>query len=277
MGWREVLMSVARNPEAGWKPKGRLGTWSMGAAALAMAAGMGSGALASDPMVNVSRNQLKFVSQVQGTASAAQVIVLTSIGPGELTISSITIAGENSADFTESHGCPLAPRVLGANATCDIHVQFQPRVTGELSASLSISDNASGSPQSVSLTGTSTSPAAVLTLAPPSLAFDGQTAGTTSIVRVVVLTNAGSATMNITSAIRLNGPSKDEFRLQQIENACPSDTGQLAAKASCAIGVVFTPATVGAKSAEVIIEDDAPGSPQAFGVSGTSTATRNTP
>lgn len=239
--------------------------------------GFGTWARASDPMLNLSANQLKFGAQVQGTASPSQVVVLTGIGEADVAISSITIGGQNSTEFTQTNACPIAPRVLAAGTKCEIHVVFQPRTSGGLSATLSINDNASGSPQSVSLNGHSTAPAPVVSLSPTSLSFDNQPVGTSSAVRVVGLTNGGSTTMNINSAIRVEGLSSDEFRLWKIDNGCPNDTGQLAPKASCKIGIIFKPTTLGARSAEVIIEDDAPGSPHAFALSGTGIAARNIP
>jgi hypothetical protein len=113
--------------------------------------------------------------------------------------------------------------------------------------------------------------------APASLAFGNQPQGTSSAVRIIVLTNAGSGTLNINSQIRINGPAADEFRIQAVKNGCPSDTGQLAPKTSCEIGVVFAPATLGAKSAQILIIDAAAGSPHSIELSGTGTPAQNIP
>jgi hypothetical protein len=249
-----------------------LGTFRKPTLAMVLVVGGVSFVLASDPLVNISANQLDFGTQVAGTASESKVIVISAIGPADATIGSITINGQNNTDFSQTNTCPISPRTLAANARCEVHVIFQPKDNGELSAALSIDDNAPGSPQSVSLKGIATAAAPVVGLAPGTLTFDPQPVGTSTAVRVVVLSNTGSATLNITTTIRVAGVSMDEFHLQKMENSCPLDAGQVAPKTSCKIGIVFRPTTVGDKTAQVIIEDDAPGSPHAIALNAGSIA-----
>lgn len=234
-------------------------------------------AWAAEPQVNLSVNQLSFPAQVQGTASPSQLIVLANTGEAELSISAITIDGDNKADFAETSNCPVSPGTLAPRTHCEIHVVFNPTVMGSLSATLNVADNASGSPQSVNLKGVSTAPGPVASFAPASLAFGNQPLAASSAVRLIVFTNAGSGTLNINSQISINGPAAAEFRIQAVKNACPSDTGQLAPKTSCQIGVVFAPATLGAKSAQILIVDDAPGSPHSIELSGTATPPSDAP
>jgi hypothetical protein len=231
----------------------------------------------AEPQVSLSANQLTFPAQGQGIASASQLVAVTNSGEGEMLIGGITIGGENKADFVQTNNCPLAPGRLASHARCEIRVTFIPTTTGTLSAGLYISDDASGSPQTVSLKGTSTTPAPVMSIIPVSVAFGNQTAGTPSGVRVIVLTNAGGATLNINSEISINGATSDEFHFHPVKNACPAGTSQLAPKASCEIGVVFAPNTLGVKSAQVSVVDDAAGSPHSIQLSGTGTPPQNSP
>ena len=97
---------------------------------------------------------LTFGSQAVETTSAPQAVTLTNSGNATLTITSITITGTNSGDFTQTNACGSS---LKPNASCTIDVTFTPTATGTRSAQVSISDNASGSPQNVSLTGTGAS------------------------------------------------------------------------------------------------------------------------
>ena len=194
-----------------------------------------------------------------------------------MSISGITIDGDNKADFAQTNDCPFSPGMLAPRTRCEIRVIFNPTVMGTLSAALNVADNASGSPQSVNLKGISTAPGPVASFAPASLAFVNQPQGTSSAVRIIVLANPGSGTLNINSQISINGPAAGEFRIQAVKNGCPSDTGQLAPKTSCEIGVVFTPATLGVKSAQVLIVDDAAGSPHSIKLSGTATPPPDTP
>src|SRR3984893_5131624 len=237
----------------------------------------GNCAWGAEPLVNLSANQLSFPAQAQGTASASQLVILTNTGEADLSISGIAISGQNSADFAQTNNCPITPSMLAARTRCEIRLTFSPTVTGTLSAALSVADNASGSPQTVNLKGVSTAPVPVVSFAPASLAFGNQTQGTSSAVRVIVLTNAGSATLNVNSEIGINGPSKDEFHIQAVKNSCPIGSWQLAPKASCEIGVVFAPATIGVKSAQISIVDDAAGSPHSIELSGTGTPPQNIP
>jgi hypothetical protein len=239
------------------------------AAALLMATG--NGAWGAEPQITLSANQLNFPAQIQETPSAQQLVVVTNSGQADLAITGITISGENIADFAQTNNCPIAPGALAPRARCEIRVTFSPTVTGTLSAAVNIADNASGSPQTVSVKGVATAPGPVVSFAPASLAFGNQPQGASSAALVIDLTNAGSGTLNINSEISINGPASGEFHIQTVKNSCPSGTFQLAPKASCYIGVVFAPPTPGVKSAQVLIVDDAPGSPQSIELSGTAT------
>ena len=200
-------------------------------AALALALASGNFALAAhpaDPLVTFSSDQLEFAATALGTPSRPQIETLTNSGSGELTITSIAISGENSADFAQTTNCPMSPATLAPGAHCAIRVVFKPTTAnGTATASLDFSDNASGSPQSVKLTGHATSSASGVSLDPASLSFDNQPVNTTSPIHVVVLTNTGSATLNINSAISITGPSVSEFRLQSVAGSCPQSEGEI--------------------------------------------------
>jgi len=62
----------------------------------------------------------------------------------------------NSGDFQQTN---TGGTSLAAGGNCSIGVTFAPTTTGSRAATLSISDNAIGSPQSVTLTGTGVPPA----------------------------------------------------------------------------------------------------------------------
>jgi hypothetical protein len=130
-------------------------------------------------------------------------------------------------------------------------------------ASVTVTDNASGSPQSVALRGSGTTASApVVSLNPTSLSFGNQQVKTTSAVRAVTLTNTGNADLTIQS-IGLSGSNSGDFGQQ---NTCPST---LAAGAHCFINVTFTPTADGSHSAVLTITDNASGSPQSVALSGT--------
>ena len=77
-------------------------------------------------------------------------MTLTNSGKAVLAISGITAGGTNLGDFVQSNNCGTS---LAAGASCQISVTFTPGAAGARTATLSIADNGSGSPQTVSLTG----------------------------------------------------------------------------------------------------------------------------
>jgi len=99
------------------------------------------------PAVSLSPNSLTFAAQMVGTSSAAQTLTLTNTGTGSLTISSITASG----DYSQTNTCGVS---VSASANCNISVVFKPTAAGTRTGTLSIADNAAGSPQSAALSGT---------------------------------------------------------------------------------------------------------------------------
>ena len=112
------------------------------------------GASAPPPVATLSASALDFGNQTTGTSSTAKVVTLTNTGGSALFLNSVTITGTNSADFSQSNNCGSS---LPPNGSCSFSVVFTPAATGTRSATLSISDNAAGSPHTVALTGNGTS------------------------------------------------------------------------------------------------------------------------
>jgi hypothetical protein len=106
------------------------------------------------PAVTLTPSSLSFGNQNVSTTSSAQTVTLKNSGTADLSISSIALSGTNSGDFSQTNTCPISPSTLTAGSNCTISVTFTPTTTGSRSASVSITDNASGSPQSVALSGT---------------------------------------------------------------------------------------------------------------------------
>jgi hypothetical protein len=80
---------------------------------------------------------------------ASQAVTLTATG-GPLTISSISVTGADASSFVFENNCGTS---LAAGASCSIHGHFDPMVAGTLTAAVTITDNASNSPQSIALSG----------------------------------------------------------------------------------------------------------------------------
>jgi uncharacterized repeat protein (TIGR01451 family) len=221
----------------------------------------GTGTAAAAPATSLSPTSLTF-SAASGSTSAAQVVTLKNTGTAALTISGITIAGTNPTDFAQTNTCGSS---LAANASCSISVTFTPASAASFAAMLSIADNATGSPQTVTLSGTGTAAAAPVTsLSPTSLTFSA-VSGSTSTAQTVTLKNTGTAALAI-SGITIAGTNPTDFAQT---NTCGNS---LAANASCSISVTFTPASAASFAAMLSIADNATGSPQTVTLSGTGTA-----
>ena len=103
--------------------------------------GIGSG-----PVVALSPGSVSFSAIAVGTSSAPQTVTLSNSGNITLNISSIQAAG----DYSQTNTCPAA---LAVSSSCAISVTFTPTATGTRIGSLTINDDAPGSPQTATLTG----------------------------------------------------------------------------------------------------------------------------
>lgn len=225
----------------------------------------------SGPSALLSASSLSFGSLQTGSTSAPQVITLTSNGGEALSVNSITLTGADPSQFSESDTCQ-APSVLAPGKFCSISIAFTPTTTGGQQANVSISDNAPGSPQTVSLSGTGVAPPPpepAVSINPISLAFPTTTQGTTSSPMTLLVTNSGNATLHITSVL-LGGNNSSDFSMA---NTC---NGPYAPNVSCSISVTFTPLAAGQRSATITISDDAQNSPQIVQVTGSATAAQPT-
>jgi hypothetical protein len=203
--------------------------------------------------VSLTPSKLTFPLQLVGTTSGAQPATLKNTGSTTVTISNITA----TAPFSETNNCPGS---LPEGQSCDIQVSFAPTAKGSASGQLSVTDNATGSPQTVALSGTGT----VVELSPIGVTFGDQKVGTKSAPVPVKLTNLGKTSLSV-SQITISGADEEDFSQT---NNCGSS---VPAGGSCTIKVVFKPTATGQRSANLTISDDGGGSPQAVTLFGTGT------
>lgn len=113
----------------------------------------GSGS-ATAPGVKFSVPNLPFNPQMLTTTSASMPVTLTNTGNGPLTINSIAASGDFAETSTGATACPITPATLPAGGNCTINVTFAPTVVGARPGTLTVMDNAGGSPHTIPLTGT---------------------------------------------------------------------------------------------------------------------------
>jgi hypothetical protein len=99
--------------------------------------------------VTLTPSSLTFGDQIIGTTSPSQAATLTNTGNQPIAISQIAA----TAPFSQTNNCPST---LQINSSCQINVAFTPTDKGTVNGTLSVSDDAVGSPQTVELSGTGT-------------------------------------------------------------------------------------------------------------------------
>ncbi len=193
--------------------------------------------------------KLSFGSEVVGTASASQDIVLKNTASGTInfTLNSLT-------DYTTSSSCS---GTVAKGASCTLYVSFLPTATGKRSATLQVNDGVTS--VNVALSGTGV---LATSISPTSVAFGNVAEHSSSPTSTITLTNNQNVALNLISA---SGPNPDYSVLSPASGGC---NGSLAPQASCNFTVVFTPRTLGTDNETLIITDDAVTSPQAVAITG---------
>jgi hypothetical protein len=216
------------------------------------------------PLPTIAPTSVSFGTQPVGITSGTQTVTLTNTGSASLQLTGIATTGSNSTNFgflvKVAPPCPSPSGTLAAGASCTISVDFAPHAAEPVSATLSISDNATGSPQSVALSGTSGTSG--ISLTPASLNFASQTAGASSAPQVVNVNNTGTTPVAMTISIVGNNPGD----FAETDNCSESP---LAGGKTGVIIATFDPTQTGGRSADVLISDTASQNPQIVAVSGT--------
>jgi hypothetical protein len=200
---------------------------------------------------------LVFSAQSVGTTSQPQTVTVTNEG-GPLTINGITLTGTNASAFAETTTCGSS---LPAGGQCTISVTFTPTTIGTSVAQVAISDTAPGSPQVISLSGSTST----LELSATNLAFGNQDVGVASSVQTVTATNQGPIAITFSSIVASGAFSETDDCTK-----APLQPGT-----NCTINVTFTPQAAGSSIGALTLSDNAPGSPQIVMLTGTGVGVQN--
>ena len=199
--------------------------------------------------ISLTPSSLSFGTVVVEASSAAKKATLTNNSNATMYLSSIT----TSANFRQTNICGST---LAAGKSCTISVTFAPTQTGALTGTLSVNDNGTNSPQTVSLSGTGKAQAA---LTPATASFAATVVGKSSTVKKFTLTNNQKVILQNVS-ISTTGPFSVSSTTCQTE---------LTSNANCTIDVVFTPTGVGVETGTLQVSDNAVNSPQTSSLKGT--------
>ena len=190
-----------------------------------------------------------FGSVVVGATSKAKAVTLTNDGTLAVQINAITTSGA----FGQTNTCGST---LAAGKKCMIDVTFSPTQTGAQTGTLSVYDNATNSPQTVSLSGTGEAQA---TISPATATFPATKVGSHSAAKVFTLRNNQSVELKNVS-ITASG----EFSVTS--TTCQAN---LTSNATCTIDVEFLPTAVGTTTGTLQVSDSAVNSPQTSSLKGT--------
>ncbi len=199
--------------------------------------------------VTLSTTFLNFGSVQVGVKSPGQPVTVTNNQTVSLNITGVSASG----DYTQTNTCqqPVAP-----GGTCTVTVYFTPSVSGTRTGTLTITDNATNSPQTVSLTGVGATSA--ISITPGSLAFGNQVVNTNSAIQKVTVSNTGFVNLTVNSVAASGDYSETD--------TCTGAT--LTPGQTCTVSVTFTPTLTGSVAGAITINDTAIGSPHVASLSG---------
>jgi hypothetical protein len=115
--------------------------------------GLSGTGIAATFTLGISPASLSFGNVTTNTSSTPQDVTITNTGNSKVAISLITLSGSG---YSMTGGS--APVTLIPSQNLVLTIQFSPTAAGSVSGSISIVSNASGSPASVSLSGTGVAP-----------------------------------------------------------------------------------------------------------------------
>jgi hypothetical protein len=209
------------------------------------------------PALSFSPSVLNFGSVIIYTTAPGKTVTVANLGNAPLTITAIASSGEFAVD-TATSSCLYSVSTLAPEGTCMIDVTFTPTTLGLSTGALTVTDNASGSPQALQLTGNS--PLSAAAISPAYLEFTTYI-GTPSSPQAVTLTNTAPVVLTV-GTVTFAG---DNSEWTQTNNCLPS----VGPNMSCTINVVFQPTFGGPHESTLTVTDDASNSPQTVGLSGT--------
>ncbi len=205
------------------------------------------------PEVTLSQSSVAFGEQTVGQAGLPRTVQVRNSGTDTLTFGTIQISGE----FTLGGTCVLT---LAPQETCDLVIDFVPASEGAKSGEVVLIDDAPGSPQTVSLSGTGIAPGQPdVGLSESEIDFGAHLIGIPSDPVLVTLKNTGTVNLNLQS-ITADGD------FAQIDTC--GAPAVIVPSATCALSITFTATATGARTGTVTVTDDAHDSPQTIALTG---------
>jgi len=217
----------------------------------------GTGVAPGQPDIGLSRSEIDFANQLVNTTSVGQDVTVTNTGTVNLTIDDIVA----SANFAQTNDCPAT---LAPAEQCTVSVTFTPTDITSYTGMLLFDDDATDSPQTVTLTGTGTSSGTKqLSLSATSIDFGNVVVESQSDPQTITISNSGEGYVSIED-VDIEGEEKKNF---SENDSCHGIT--LSEGETCTVELIFAPTVGGELTAILGISDDASDSPQTVLLQGT--------
>jgi len=192
--------------------------------------------------ISLSPTSISFGSVTVNAAGGTQTVAISNTGNAAVALSGISVTG----DFTQTNNCGSS---LSKSSQCTVSLVFKTTTPGSRTGTLTITDNAAGSPHIVALSGSGLA-VPQLSFSSSNLSFGAQNVGSTSTPQTLSLSNSGTTSLAVNN-IAISGD------FTQTNTCAPT----LAVRASCTISVTFKPTVGGTATGSISVTDNAPGSP----------------
>ena len=204
----------------------------------------GIGSTLPVPVVQASPTSAAFPGvTVVGQPSAVQSIIISSAGPGSVTLGTLATSTNEFVIAGGSSGNCAAGMIVAQGASCTIDVRFAPSAAGARTGTLSVASNGTPSLLPVALAGDATSVASPgISSDRNSLNFGPIPVAAQSAAQQVWLTNTGSTNLDVT-AVSAVAP----FALAP-GGTCATTTFSLTPGQSCMLQVQFAPTASGSQA-----------------------------
>ena len=103
------------------------------------------------PQAVLTPATISFPDTAPGTTSPAQTVTLSNPGTATLKIAGVTLTGADPGAFALKKSCGTK---LSKSASCTLSVTFTPASSSSFTATVSVADNATGSPHTIAVSGT---------------------------------------------------------------------------------------------------------------------------
>ena len=196
----------------------------------------------------------------QGISSVPITVVVSNYGDVDLSLANIAISGLNATDFSQTNNCAAT---IAAGNNCTVTVVFTPTVgDGVRTATLTVSFGGNFPVQTVSLTGRAGTPRFQLNPAPVDF---GTISDLDSSIQFFTITNVGTAPLVFTSVTLDPSDNTASFVFGTapfLPTLQPGETSlQFAIQMRTALHN-------GEQTGQFIVQDNSPGSPHVFNLTG---------